>query len=188
MRLKSLLLTTLLAASLGHALPALANPGGGVAIKKHEYVEQNKAWKATCDRAPDVKGLFCRIMTTDKYMAGKNPSFVHFGIAWTPETMGFVVASYMGFKEESKVTVGVDRHKRITIPSARGNNISLGPVVARPLLEQILSGHKIVLYFYPKTGVRHLSLVDLSGFRALHGKVSSLMKAEAQKAGAKAKQ
>ena len=164
---------------------AMADPSGVTAYKKHEFVEQNGVWRATCDTAPDVNELFCRIMTTDKYMAGKNPSFVHFGIAWAPKTMGFVVASYMGFKKESKVVVGVDKHTRFTFPSSQTNTITLGPVVAKPLLDQLLSGNKIVLYFYPKTGQRHLSLVDVKGFKALHDKVINLMKAKADPANAK---
>ena len=180
MKLKSLFLTGLLLGGLWPAGSALANPSGVTAIKKHEFIAEDKAWKATCDKAPDVKGLFCRIMTTDKYMAGKNPSFVHFGMAWSPESMGFVVASYMGFKKESQVTMGVDKHQRIQVPSSQTNTLSLGPVVAKPLLEQMLGGHKIVLYFYPKTGVRHLSLVDLAGFKSLHGKVRELMASAAK--------
>lgn len=157
----------------------MADPSGVTAFKKHDFVEQKGKWRATCDRAPDIKRMFCRIMTTDRYQAGKNPSFVHFGIAWAPDTMGFVVASYMGFKKESNVVVGVDKHKRFTFPSSRRNTITLGPVVAKPLLEQLLTGNKIVLYFYPMTGLRHLSLVDVKGFKELHDKVSKLMKAEA---------
>lgn len=166
------------ALALAVATPALAVSDNITARQKHVFVEESDGWKATCDRAPDVEGVFCRIMAIDRYKAGANPSFVHFGMAWAPEAMGFVIASYMGFKEESSVKIGVDRHERFSVPGSRTNTISLGPRIAEPLLAQMLSGHKMVLYFFPKTGVRHLTLVDLDGFKVLHEKLEAFMAKE----------
>jgi hypothetical protein len=151
-------------------------PAWGFA-SKHSFQETRGLWKAVCDKEKESGKSYCRIMTIDKFGSGKNTNFVNYGIAWAPDAVGLIVATYMGFRKETQVVVGVDKHERLKFraPPQR-NNLSIGPKVTRKLLELMLKGKKMVVYFTPMAGIRHLSLVELKDFQDLHKKVQDVMK------------
>lgn len=151
-------------------------PAQGFATK-HSFQETKGLWKAVCDKEKESGNSFCRIMTIDKFGGGKSTNFVNFGIAWAPDAMGLIVATYMGFRQETQIVVGVDKFERLKFraPTQR-NNLSIGPKVTKKLLEQMLKGQKMVVYFTPMSGIKHLSLVELKDFQDLHKKVSDVMK------------
>jgi hypothetical protein len=143
---------------------------------KHTFSETKGLWKAVCDKEKESGNSYCRIMSIDKWGTGPNTNFVNFGIAWAPDAMGFVIATYMGFRKETEIIVGVDKHERLKFKAPTTNNISIGPKVSKGLLEQMLAGNKMVVYFTPMMGEKNLTLVKLKDFQELHKKVMEIMK------------
>ena len=86
-----------------------------------------------------------------------------------------MVATYLGFKEGTTVTIGIDKHSRHKITAPKGNNLMIGPEVTESILQQMENGHKIVITFNSHSGVRHLSLADLGPYQELLAKVKEHM-------------
>ncbi len=105
----------------------------------------------------------------------KAKNFVQMGPAWTPDAVGFVVATYLGFKEGTTVTVGIDKHERHNLTAPKGNNLMLSPEGSAKILEEMENGHKIVVTFSSHSGVRHLTLAELAPYQELLAKVKIQM-------------
>ena len=134
--------------------------------KKHLFEERDGSWKATCDEMEDKK-VYCRMFHIEQFGEWKAKNFVQIGPAWTPDAVGFVIATYLGFKEGTKVTLGVDKHERHEFTAPRGNNMMTSPEVAEKILSEMENGNKIVVYFHSYSGVQQLSLADLNGYKKL---------------------
>lgn len=136
----------------------------------HLLEERAGTWKATCDEMEN-SSVYCRMFHIEQFGEWNNKNFVQMGPAWTPDAVGFVVATYMGFKEGTTVTIGIDKNKRYEITAPKGNNLMLRPEISEKILKEMENGHKIVITLRSHSGVRHLSLADLSPFKALLAKV-----------------
>lgn len=145
-----------------------------IAKQSHLFEERAGTWKATCDEMEDSR-VYCRIFHIEQFGEWKTKNFVQMGLAWTPEAVGFVVATYLGFKEGTTVSVGIDKYDRHKITAPKGNNLMLSPEPATKILKEMESGHKIVVTFKSHSGVRHLSLADLGPFNTLLAKVKKQM-------------
>ena len=165
--------------------PALAKEPDDTAMKQqqapmpvveqdHLFEERAGTWKATCDEMEDSK-VYCRMFHIEQFGEWKTRNFVQMGPAWTPDSVGFVVATYLGFKEGTIVTIGIDKHKRYEITAPKGNNLMIRPEIAGKILQEMENGHKIVVTFNSHSGVRHLSLTDLGPFNTLVVKVKKQM-------------
>ncbi|NNJ90651.1 MAG: hypothetical protein HKP55_03150, partial [Gammaproteobacteria bacterium] len=128
--------------------------------KSHLFEERAGTWKATCDRMEDNK-VYCRMFHIEQFGEWKAKNFVQIGPAWSPNAVGFVIATYLGFKEGTTVTLGIDKHERHEFTAPRGNNLMTSPEVAKKILEQMENGSKVVIYFNSYSGVQQLSLADL---------------------------
>lgn len=142
--------------------------------RDHLFEERAGTWKATCDELEDRK-IYCRIFHIEQFGEWKAKNFVQLGPAWNPEAVGFVIATYLGFKEGTTVTVGIDKHERLKITAPKGNNLMIGPEVTETILQQMENGNKIVLTFNSYSGVRHLTLTDLGPYKELLAKVKVQM-------------
>lgn len=142
--------------------------------RNHLFEERAGTWKATCDEMEDKK-VFCRMFHIEQFGEWKTKNFVQMGPAWTPEAVGFVIATYLGFKEGTKVTIGIDKNKRHEITAPKGNNLMLSPEVTEKILTEMENGHKIVITYNSYSGVRHLSLTDLGPYKTLLAKVKMQM-------------
>ncbi len=140
----------------------------------HLFEERAGTWKATCDEMEN-SSVYCRMFHIEQFGEWSNRNFVQMGPAWTPDAVGFVVATYMGFKEGTTVTIGIDKNKRYEITAPKGTNLMLRPEITEKILEEMENGHKIVITLKSYTGVRHLSLADLSPFKTLLTKVKTQM-------------
>ena len=184
--MKKPVMTAVLASVIGFAgNPPLAKETDDAAMKQqqapmpmvkqdHLFEERAGTWKATCDEMEDSK-VYCRMFHIEQFGEWKTKNFVQIGPAWTPDSVGFVVATYLGFKEGTIVTIGIDKHKRYEITAPKGNNLMIRPEIARKILQEMENGHKIVVTFNSHSGVRHLSLTDLGPFNTLLVKVKKQM-------------
>ena len=189
--MKKLVMTTAFASMIALiAAPALAEEAdagttveGGMeqqrmpmpVIKRdHLFEERAGTWKATCDEMED-KQVYCRIFHIEQFGEWKTKNFVQLGIAWSPEAVGLVVATYLGFKEGTTVTVGIDTHERHKLTAPKGNNLMLSPEATAKILKEMEAGNRIVVTFNSHSGVRHLSLADLGPFKTLLAKVKKQM-------------
>lgn len=152
--------------------------------RNHLFEERAGTWKATCDEMEDSK-VYCRMFHIEQFGEWKTRNFVQMGPAWTPDSVGFVVATYLGFKEGTIVTIGIDKHKRYEVTAPKGNNLMIRPEIAGKILQEMENGHKIVVTFNSHSGVRHLSLTDLGPFNTLLVKVKKQMAKNSKAAGAK---
>ncbi len=134
--------------------------------------ERAGSWKATCDEMEGA-GIFCRIFHIEQFGEWKTRNFIQAGPAWTPDTVGLVVATYLGFKEGTTVSIGIDRHGRHVLTAPKGNNLMISPAITEKIIEEMATGHKIVIDFHSYSGVRHLSLADLGPFKDLLAKVKT---------------
>ena len=142
--------------------------------RSHLFEERAGTWKATCDEMEDSK-VYCRMFHIEQFGEFKTKNFVQVGLAWSPDAVGFVVATYLGFKEGTTVTIGIDKFERHKITAPKGNNLMLSPEAATRILKEMESGHKIVVTFNSHSGVRHLTLADLEPFQTLLAKVHQQM-------------
>ena len=142
--------------------------------RNHLFHERAGTWKATCDKMEAGK-VYCRMFHIEQFGEWKTKNFVQLGPAFSPEAEGFVVATYLGFKEGTTVTIGIDKHERHEITAPKGNNLMLSPEVSKKILEQMENGNKIVLTFNSYSGVKHLTLADLAPYKALLAKVKQQM-------------
>ena len=142
--------------------------------REHLFEERAGTWKATCDEMEDSK-IYCRMFHIEQFGEWKTKNFVQLGPAFSPEAAGFVVATYLGFKEGTTVTIGIDKHSRHKITAPKGNNLMIGPELTESILQQMEHGHKIVITFNSHSGVRHLSLADLGPYQELLAKVKEHM-------------
>lgn len=184
--MKKTVMTVVLASMIGFAAsPALAKEADDAAMKlqqapmpvikqNHLFEERAGTWKATCDEMEDSK-VYCRMFHIEQFGEWKTKNFVQIGPAWTPDAVGFVVATYLGFKEGTKVIIGIDKHKRYEITAPKGNNLMIRPEITEKILQEMENGHKIVVTFNSYSGVRHLSLTDLGPFNTLLIKVKKQM-------------
>lgn len=140
----------------------------------HLFEERAGTWKATCDEM-EVGKVYCRMFHIEQFGEWKAKNFVQLGPAWGPDSAGFVVATYLGFKEGTTVTIGVDKHTRHQVTAPKGNNLMLSPEFAAKILQEMESGHKIVVTFNTHSGVRHLALADLDAYKTLLAKVKARM-------------
>ncbi len=147
--------------------------------RDHLFEERAGTWKATCDEMEDSK-VYCRMFHIEQFGEWKTKNFVQLGPAFSPEADGFVVATYLGFKEGTTVTIGIDKHSRHKITAPKGNNLMIGPEVTETILQQMESGNKIVITFNSHSGVRHLSLAELGPYKDLLAKVKVQMAKNAQ--------
>ena len=138
--------------------------------RSHLFEERAGTWKATCDEMETGK-VYCRLFHIEQFGEWKTRNFVQLGPAWTPESVGFVVATYLGFKEGTTVSIGIDRHGRHVLTAPKGNNLTVSPEVAENILREMETGHRIVVDFHSYSGVRHLSLADLEPYNRLLAKV-----------------
>ncbi len=142
--------------------------------RDHLFEERAGTWKATCDEMEGSK-VYCRMFHIEQFGEWKTKNFVQIGPAWTPDAAGFIVATYLGFKEGTTVTIGIDKHERHKITAGKGNNLMIGPEVTGTILQQMESGNKIVVTFNSHSGVRHLTLADLESYKELLAKVKMQM-------------
>ena len=147
--------------------------------RSHLFEERAGTWKATCDEMEN-SSVYCRMFHIEQFGEWSNRNFVQMGPAWTPDAVGFVVATYMGFKEGTTVTIGIDKNKRYEITAPKGNNLMLRPEITEQILQEMENGHKIVITLKSYTGVRHLSLADLGPFKTLLAKVKTQMAKNSQ--------
>ena len=152
--------------------------------KSHLFEERAGTWKATCDEMENSK-VYCKMFHIEQFGEWKAKNFLQVGLAWTPETVGFVVATYLGFKEGKKVTIGIDTNKRHEVTAPKGNNLMIRPEIAQKILKEMENGNKFVVTFHSYSGVRHLSLADLGAFNKLLAKVKTNMAKNDQKVSAK---
>lgn len=147
--------------------------------RDHLFEERAGTWKATCDEMEDSK-VYCRMFHIEQFGEWKTKNFVQVGAAWTPGDVGFVVATYLGFKEGTTVTIGVDKHKRHEVTAPKGNNLMIRPEITETILQEMENGHKIVVTFNSHSGVRHLTLADLAPYKELLAKVKVQMSKNTQ--------
>ncbi|MET0024003.1 MAG: hypothetical protein ABW085_07070 [Sedimenticola sp.] len=152
--------------------------------RDHLFEERAGTWKATCDEMEDSK-VYCRMFHIEQFGEWKTKNFVQIGPAFSPDAAGFVVATYLGFKEGTTVTIGIDKHDRHKITAPKGNNLMIGPEVTQAILQQMENGNKIVLTFNSHSGVRHLTLADLGAYKELLAKVKVHMAKNSQAASTK---
>ncbi|MET0069719.1 MAG: hypothetical protein ABW096_06735 [Candidatus Thiodiazotropha sp.] len=138
--------------------------------RDHLFEERAGTWKATCDEMEENR-VYCRMFHIEQFGEWKAKNFIQVGPAWTPDSVGFVVATYQGFKAGTTVTIGIDRHSRHRITAPKGNNLMISPEIAAKILEEMEKGHKIVVTFNSHSGVRHLTLAELGPYQALLVKV-----------------
>lgn len=189
--MRKFVLTAVLASVIGFgASSALAKEGDAAAMEQqqvpvpmtrqdHLFEERTGTWKAICDEMEDDK-IYCRMFHIEQFGEWKTKNFVQMGPAWTPETVGFVVATYLGFKEGTIVSIGIDKNSRYEVTAPKNNNLMISPEIARKILNEMENGHKIVITFHSHSGVRHLSLADLAPFKRLLAKVKSQMAKNSQ--------
>lgn len=142
--------------------------------RNHLFEERAGTWKATCDEMEDSK-IYCRMFHIEQFGEWKTKNFVQVGSAWAPDAVGLVVATYLGFKEGTTVTIGIDKHERHKVTAPKGNNLMLSPEFSAKILEEMENGYKIVITFNSHSGVRHLSLADLGPYQVLLAKVKEQM-------------
>lgn len=142
--------------------------------QKHLFEERAGTWKATCDEM-EVGKIYCRMFHIEQFGEWKTKNFIQIGPAWTPDAAGFVVATYLGFKEGTTVTIGIDKHERHKLTAPKGNNLMLSPEISEKILQQMENGHKIVVTFNSHSGVRHLTLAELGPYQELLAKVKLQM-------------
>ncbi len=142
--------------------------------RDHLFEERAGTWKATCDEMEDSK-VYCRMFHIEQFGEWKTRNFVQLGPAFSPEAVGFVIATYLGFKQGTTVTIGIDKYDRHKITAPKGNNLMIGPEVTGAILQQMEKGHKIVVTFNSHSGVRHLTLADLAAYKQLLAKVKLQM-------------
>ena len=142
--------------------------------RDHLFEERAGTWKATCDEMENG-GVYCRMFHIEQFGEWKTKNFIQVGPAWTPDAAGFVVATYLGFKEGTTVTIGIDKHERHNLTAPKGNNLMISPESAATILEEMEGGHKIVVTFNSHSGVRHLTLADLGPYKELLAKVKMHM-------------
>jgi hypothetical protein len=147
--------------------------------KSHLFEERAGTWKATCDRMEDNK-VYCRMFHIEQFGEWKAKNFVQLGPAWSPDAVGFVIATYLGFKQGTTVTLGIDKHERHKFTAPRGNNLMTSPQVAEKILKEMENGNKIVIYFHSYSGVQQLSLADLEPYKMLLAKVKQQMAVNSQ--------
>ncbi|MEW8661912.1 MAG: hypothetical protein AB2557_05605 [Candidatus Thiodiazotropha sp.] len=173
--------TAVLLLAIGFCIaPALAVAADDGAMKEqqmpvpmqrdHLFEERAGTWKATCDEMEENR-IYCRMFHIEQFGEWKAKNFIQVGPAWTPDSVGFVVATYQGFKAGTTVTIGIDRHSRHKITAPKGNNLMISPDIASKILEEMEKGHKIVVTFNSHSGVRHLTLAELGPYQALLAKV-----------------
>ena len=189
--MKALVMTAVLASVIGFDVcPAFAKEANDGAMKqpqmpvpmsrqKHLFEERAGTWKATCDEMEDSK-VYCRMFHIEQFGEWKTKNFVQLGPAWNPDAVGFVVATYLGFKQGSTVSIGIDKHKRHEVTAPKGNNLMLNPQDTEKILQEMENGHKIVVTFNSYSGVRHLALADLGPFKTLLAKVKVQMAKNSQ--------
>ncbi|MEW8243383.1 MAG: hypothetical protein AB2665_13940 [Candidatus Thiodiazotropha sp.] len=173
--------TAVLLLAIGFCIaPALAVAADDGAMKEqqmpvpmqrdHLFEERAGTWKATCDEMEENR-IYCRMFHIEQFGEWKAKNFIQVGPAWTPDSVGFVIATYQGFKAGTTVTIGIDRHSRHKITAPKGNNLMISPDIAAKILEEMEKGHKIVVTFNSHSGVRHLTLAELGPYQALLAKV-----------------
>ena len=104
--------------------------------RPHLFEERAGTWKATCDEMEN-SSVYCRMFHIEQFGEWSNKNFVQMGPAWTPDAVGFVVATYMGFKEGTTVTIGIDKNKRYEITAPKGNNLMLRPEITEKILREM---------------------------------------------------
>ncbi|MCG8012566.1 MAG: hypothetical protein JAY64_12835 [Candidatus Thiodiazotropha weberae] len=90
--------------------------------RDHLFEERAGTWKATCDEMEQSK-VYCRMFHIEQFGEWKAKNFIQLGPAWTPDSVGFVVATYQGFKAGTTVTIGIDKLSRHKITAPKGNNL-----------------------------------------------------------------
>ncbi len=183
-------LASVLSIGAGHVFAMEAEEGGmqpspmPMPMRKDHLFEQRAGtWKATCDQMEDSK-VYCRMFHIEQFGEWKAKNFVQLGPAWTPESVGFVVATYLGFKAGTTVTVGIDKHERHKLTAPKGNNLMVSPQAAEKIIQEMENGHKLVLTFNTHSGVRYLTLADLGPYKELLAKVKLQIAKNGQTAGA----
>ncbi|MBT2989200.1 MAG: hypothetical protein KME48_00800 [Candidatus Thiodiazotropha sp. (ex Ctena orbiculata)] len=183
--MKDPLVTAVLVLAIGFCVaPALAKAADEGAMSEqrvpmpmkrdHLFEERAGTWKATCDEMEENK-VYCRMFHIEQFGEWKAKNFVQVGPAWTPDSVGFVVATYQGFKAGTTVTIGIDKRSRHKITAPKGNNLMISPESAAKILKEMEKGHKMVVTFNSHSGVRHLTLADLGSYKALLVKVKGYM-------------
>lgn len=154
---------------------ATQQAGMPIPIKRnHLFEERAGSWKATCDKMEDSK-VYCRMFHIEQFGEWKTKNFVQLGPAFSPDSAGFVVATYLGFKEGTTVTIGIDKGERHKFTAPKGNNLMISPEITNNILKEMENGNKIVLTFNSHSGVRHLTLADLGAYNELLTKVKAQM-------------
>ena len=89
------------------------------------YEKKLGDWKASCFREASEKLPYCRIMVVKITGSGKARNFAQFGPAWDGDKKGVVVASYLGFAQESAISLAIDDVKPWSVRAPAGN-MSIG--------------------------------------------------------------
>nr|CRH04969.1 protein of unknown function [Candidatus Magnetococcus massalia] len=142
--------------------------------RKRIFEDHAGTWKATCDEHDGGK-VYCRMFHIEKLTESHGKNFLQFGPAWTPDAVGFVVATFMGFQQGTTVRIGVDKFPRRDFTAPKDNSLMTAPDVAKEILAEMVKGHKQVVMFQTRTGARHLALVELGPFNELLVKVKQQM-------------
>ncbi|MCG7913278.1 MAG: hypothetical protein JAY71_05320 [Candidatus Thiodiazotropha weberae] len=171
------LLLSMIGLGVGPALAKAADENGMQAQqmpipmkRNHLFEERAGTWKATCDEMEQSK-VYCRMFHIEQFGEWQAKNFIQVGPAWTPDSVGFVVATYQGFKAGTTVTIGIDKQSRHKITAPKGNNLMISPDITAKILDEMKKGHKIVVTFNSHSGVRHLTLAELGPYQALLSKV-----------------
>ncbi len=149
-------------------------PAPPIVKRDHRFEALAGTWKATCDKMEERK-VYCRAFHIEQFGEWKTKNFVQFGPAWSPDSAGFVIATYLGFKAGTIVSIGIDKNDRYKLTAPKNNNLMVSPEVAEKILREMENGHKIVITFQSYSGVRHLALADLGPYKALLTQVETQM-------------
>lgn len=142
--------------------------------RDHLFEERAGTWKATCDEMEDSK-VYCRMFHIEQFGEWQTKNFIQVGPAWTPDAVGLVIATYLGFKEGTTVTVGIDKYERHKFTAPKGNNMMVSPEITEKILQEMENGHKLVVTYNSHSGVRHLTLAELGPYNDLLAKVKVQM-------------
>ena len=177
--------TVALGGLMGCALPAQASEQAAAGSETSGEVLHKTigSWQAQCFVDQSSPDPYCRIMVKHFFnKTQKGLDFIQFGPAFDRGQVGFVVASYYGYATESHITVGIDGHAPINMPSPqKGNSIVAPPDIANVLVEQMQDGKEIYVEFKsPVRGKKKLTY-PLAGFGELKAEASRVMAKKAEK-------
>lgn len=134
-------------------------------------------WRATCFVDATSPQPYCRVMVVHFFnTSGKNLDFAQFGPSFDRGEMGFVVATYYGFANESRITVGIDDNDPINMPAPlQGNHIAAPTNITEVLVDQMMTGKAITVEFNMLMRGKKTLSYPLDGFRELKASIDKVL-------------